>query len=111
MLDKLNSPGSTDTYVDTGLSVGTRYYAAFARDNLYNYAAGANAMCAVGVSGDFDADGDVDMEDFGHLQACYGRPISPNCADTNFNSDNAVDQLDANVFLNCLGGPSRSPGC
>jgi len=64
--------------------------------------------------GDFDADGDVDQSDFGHLQACLsgsGEPRSPSCRDTDFDDDGDVDQTDFGTFQMCMGGPNRQPGC
>ncbi|MHC4674328.1 MAG: outer membrane protein assembly factor BamB family protein [Planctomycetota bacterium] len=59
---------------------------------------------------DFDADGDVDLEDFGHFQACMtgsGIPINdPNCLDADFSDDNDVDLNDFNIFHDCFSGPN-----
>jgi hypothetical protein len=57
---------------------------------------------------DFDRDGDVDQEDFGHLQACLSSSADladPACQDCLLNSDNRVDQSDLTVFLRCFDGP------
>jgi hypothetical protein len=60
--------------------------------------------------GDFDYDGDVDMEDFGHFQSCLsgaGVPqMNSNCFDCDFNSDSAVDGADLLVFEGCMCGPA-----
>jgi hypothetical protein len=67
--------------------------------------------------GDFDRDGDVDMEDFGHLQICYSGPAvaqtDPNCADAKLDSDTDVDVDDATAFLHCLSAPdiAAAPAC
>lgn len=57
---------------------------------------------------DFDPDGDVDQEDFGHLQACFTgsilEPISPGCEDADLNYDSHVDQDDFGVLQGCLSG-------
>ncbi len=63
--------------------------------------------------GDFDNDGDVDITDFGHLQACYSGSAAPTtgCIDADLDGDNDVDQADFALFKNCLGGADRPPGC
>ncbi len=68
------------------------------------------------VPGDYDLDGDVDQEDFGHFQACITGDLTPppaGCEDVNFNGDSHVDSLDFDVFWNCWGGPNLppKPGC
>ncbi len=63
---------------------------------------------------DFDQDGDVDLEDFGHLQECYsGSGIAPRsgCNNADLDDDNDVDQTDFTCFKSCLRGPNRPPGC
>ncbi len=63
---------------------------------------------------DFDADGDVDLADFGLLQACYsgsGVAYPTGCAKADFDGDNDVDQTDFTQFKACLGGADRPPGC
>lgn len=68
--------------------------------------------------GDFDDDGDADMEDFGMLQACLSGPfesvIDPGCfpmfADAN---DDHIDQEEINLFLACKTGANVpvDPAC
>jgi len=66
---------------------------------------------------DFDWDGDVDIVDFGHLQACLTGPgvpqVDPYCADTLFTADTDVDGNDMVIFLKCLTGPDvpSNPNC
>ncbi len=63
---------------------------------------------------DFDSDGDVDLQDFGHLQACYtGSGVAPTsgCGDADWDGDNDVDQSDFTKFKECFGGADRPPGC
>jgi hypothetical protein len=59
-------------------------------------------------SPDFDSDGDVDQEDFGHFQACLtgsGTWVTePVCWGANFDGDNDVDQNDCRIFRECLTG-------
>lgn len=65
------------------------------------------------IIADFDADGDVDLDDFAHLQACLdapGVPITdPACANADFSDDGSVDTTDLAAFLNCLSGANVPP--
>jgi hypothetical protein len=68
--------------------------------------------------GDFDDDGDVDQEDFGHFQICLsGSGIvqdDPACADAHLDADADVDQQDLDIFRHCLSGannPPSDPSC
>ncbi|GMU23794.1 MAG: hypothetical protein AMXMBFR13_38720 [Phycisphaerae bacterium] len=69
------------------------------------------------VAPDYDHDGDVDQEDFGHFQLCYtGSGVSqedPNCWNALLDGDDAVDGDDFDVFQRCSNGPSvpADPGC
>ena len=58
------------------------------------------------VPGDFDGDGDADLEDFGHFQVCLTGPATPQedpeCQDVKFDGDSDVDQEDFAVFLGCM---------
>jgi len=62
---------------------------------------------------DFDHDYDVDMEDFGHFQACLSGPglqqTNPACADAMLDDDQDVDQDDFAVFQGCLSGANTPP--
>lgn len=61
------------------------------------------------VPPDFDGDGDVDLEDYGHLQICISGSnvvqAEVGCADTRLDGDLDVDADDLQLFQNCLGGP------
>ncbi|MBI4579168.1 MAG: hypothetical protein HY718_05665, partial [Planctomycetes bacterium] len=64
--------------------------------------------CPMNLPMDFDGDGDVDGEDFGHLQACLtgvGGTFLPGCQDADLDGDFDVDGLDIAIFLGCLSGP------
>lgn len=69
------------------------------------------------IPADFDADGDVDLADFGHLQACLTGPSVPQtaveCADARLDADADVDQDDFELFAACISGPHKpvDPGC
>jgi hypothetical protein len=58
---------------------------------------------------DFDGDGDVDQEDFGHLQVCItGMAVeqnAPTCQDAKLDADIDVDWEDVNLLVRCLSGP------
>ena len=68
-----------------------------------------SASLTIGVPGDFDLDGDVDLEDFGHFQAClsgsYVPQNDPACAWAKLADHNYVDQADMTRFRRCLSGP------
>jgi len=66
------------------------------------------------LPGDFDLDGDVDMEDFGHLQDCFSgsaQPHGSDCGDADIDDDGDVDVADFAEFNNCLAGIDQPPGC
>lgn len=62
---------------------------------------------------DYDRDGDVDIADFGHFQACYSGAATPqndpNCQDAKLDEDGNVDEHDFAIFLGCLTGPGLPP--
>jgi photosystem II stability/assembly factor-like uncharacterized protein len=63
--------------------------------------------------GDFDGDGDIDQEDYGHLQACMSGPgvlqARPECADTLLDLDDDTDIIDVQRFLQCRTAPGVEP--
>jgi hypothetical protein len=68
--------------------------------------------------GDFNEDGDVDLADFSHFQACFNGPNRPysfenGCADADIDGDGDVDLVDFSSFQACFNGPNRPPnaGC
>ncbi len=66
------------------------------------------------AQGDFDADGDVDLTDFGYLQRCFsgsGVPPASGCTNADLGGDNDVDQADFDLFKACFGGADGPPGC
>lgn len=69
------------------------------------------------VRGDFEPDGDVDQEDFGHLQACLTGTSNPQndplCLDARLDEDDDVDDSDMTILLGCISGANvpAIPGC
>lgn len=67
------------------------------------------------VAADFDDDGDVDLTDFAHLQACFNGPNRPyamdGCVDADLDRDADVDVADFGKFQGCFNGPNRLPKC
>lgn len=69
------------------------------------------------VPGDFDCDGDLDQEDFGHFQVCLTGPgvkqIGPTCSHALLDGDIDVDQDDFAIFQGCLSGANvpADPTC
>ncbi len=64
--------------------------------------------------GDFDADDDVDMTDYAHLQACLTPTLAlpgPGCGDADLNSDNTIDSGDVLFFVDCMRGANQTPLC
>lgn len=65
------------------------------------------------VRPDFDQDGDVDMDDHGHIQACLTGPgvtqNLPACLNARLDGDDDVDQDDVLAFENCLSGANNAP--
>lgn len=69
------------------------------------------------VPGDFDSDGDVDVEDFGRFQTCVSGPevaqTDPACDGARLDSDSDVDQQDFGLFQRCFSGANipGDPNC
>lgn len=67
-----------------------------------------------GAAQDFDDDGDVDLGDFGFLQACYGTlnpPAMPGCGAADLDGNNLVNQNDYLLFRPCLAGANVTSPC
>jgi uncharacterized protein (DUF362 family) len=110
-----SSAGEADTlavhYAAAGLPPGTYTGTIEVADPLaYNPRESIRVSLVVtGYDADYDNDGDVDQEDFAHIQACLtGNLVTqadPACLDTRMDGDSDVDELDVSVFARCLGGP------
>jgi len=90
------------------------HYHCTVTDSAQNVAVSASAALTVDVRADIDHDGDVDLEDFGRLQACFsgaGQPHAPGCEDANLDLDEDIDLADMYIFQDCLGGAKQPPGC
>ncbi len=80
-------------------------------DGTHFYLPGLNLAPA-----DFDQDGDVDSDDFAHLQACYtenGTTATPDCRDADLTRDLYVSSQDLDLFEKCHSGPAvpADPDC
>lgn len=68
-----------------------------------------NSINVLTVPPDFDRDGDVDQEDFAHLQTCFSGPglaqTDPACFNARLDDDHDVDADDFSLFQACFGGP------
>ncbi len=106
---------ATTTYNPGSLERSTTYYWRIDEVNTNGTTTGdVWSFVTIGIAGDFDSDGDVDLTDFGYLQRCYsGTDIPPTtgCENADLDGDNDVDQTDFEEFKNCLGGANRPPGC
>lgn len=66
--------------------------------------------CPLFAPVDFDQDGDVDVEDFGHMQLCLTTSIevpAPGCENADVDGDDHIDAYDVAVFTACLSGPDQ----
>jgi hypothetical protein len=111
-------PGGGNSFDHSSVTNGvTYYYSAFAYDNSSNYATGVNASAVPFVPPDIDRDLDVDMKDYGLLQACLsGTGVAQNdpaCQDAKLDLDTDVDTDDVQVLLDCVSGANvaYNPAC
>jgi hypothetical protein len=62
------------------------------------------------IAGDYDRDGDVDLDDFAAFQACFSGPAvayTGDCAKADLDTDSDVDQDDFGVFQRRYSGADR----
>lgn len=74
------------------------------------------AGCPPHVPGDFDRDGDVDLNDFELFVPCAAGstvPVDPACQSRDLDDDDDVDQEDFGIFQRCYSGSDTpaDPGC
>lgn len=81
--------------------------------NFDNVSLSLTAVPSPVIPGDFDGDDDVDLSDFGHLQACLADTTTPACADADLDASGSVSDIDIELFLQCLSGANvpQVPGC
>lgn len=72
-------------------------------------------MCCPQLYGDSDGDGDVDMTDFGVLQACIttglggpGQVTDDACKCLDKESDNVIGEVEVERFIGCASGPDMA---
>lgn len=99
--DSVDTPGYIDYDYATQI---TRVVVGFLVDN---------AGVTVILVGDYDADGDVDWDDYDMFASCFSgegvTPGDPACLFFDFDSDADVDCTDWEVFAEAWTGPSQSP--
>lgn len=101
----------------TGLVTGQDYYYRARSDSLTyppaSHAASYSFLALLAVRADFDRDGDVDLDDFAHLQCCMRGPgLAPDdtaCKDALLDGDGDVDAADALLLQGCLSGAGIAP--
>jgi hypothetical protein len=73
--------------------------------------------CRIHNRVDFDDDGDVDQEDFGHLQACLTVGANPStdpaCDNAHLAGNAFISQEDVGIFIGCMTAPNvpSDPAC
>lgn len=126
-MDAPDRPGSTDTAVRTDqyrwLIGDVVPFTQGIDVKIENYLNGANVLFGSTAfwyqlewGPDFDKDGDVDPDDFAHLQLCLsgpGQPYESGCNDADLDADVDVDADDLAVFLPCMTGSGipADPAC
>lgn len=111
LIDQTGAPGALHQFHHGSLAnAQSYYYTAFAYTNTPHrmYATGLQVTGTPAGPGDFDADGDVDQDDFGHFQSCYsGSAVhqdDPACQNARFDDDLDVDLNDFHMFKACMSG-------
>jgi hypothetical protein len=111
----LQGSQATTTYVPGTMIRGTTYYWRVNEVNASATTAGPVwSFRTWGSLADFDLDGDVDQEDFGHMQGCFsgtGSAYGAGCQDADLIIDGSVDGADLERFLSCMSGSDQMPGC
>lgn len=126
-MDAPDRPGSTDTAVRTDqyrwLIGDVVPFRAGIDVKIENYLAGGNVLFGSTAfwyqlewAADFDKDGDIDADDFAHLQLCLSGPAQSyesGCHDADLDADADVDAEDLGRFLPCLTGSDAptDPAC
>ena len=101
----------------TGLTPGQTYYYRASSGALTfpdaSHAGWFSFLARFLVPADFDRDGDVDLDDFAHLQRCLRGPgvvpDDPACKDARLDDDEDVDVADLRLLQDCLSGPGFAP--
>ena len=62
-------------------------------------------VCEPYGDGDFDGDGDVDLQDFARFQLCFAQSASGGCEPANMTGDEMVDLDDYNLISPLITGP------
>lgn len=102
VVDKLGAPGQADSYVDTPLQAGTKYYyAAFAHDGTPNYATLVAAPGVPAWQADLDHNGTVNAVDFDRFLMAFGHSSgqADYNAEADYDSDNTVTLVDYQSWL------------
>ena len=69
---------------------------------------GGDACLYVGVLGDVDHDGDLDLADFLGVQQCFGEsPVSGDCIMCDFDGDEDVEMDDFDAWAQAMTGPAE----
>ncbi|HRR87500.1 MAG TPA: hypothetical protein P5316_21045 [Phycisphaerae bacterium] len=98
---------TNNNYDDRAPCINDQSQIAWHADSAENTSEIFSAIPFVPVPADFDGDGDVDQEDFGHFQICMtgsGGAITLGCEDAILDGDTDVDGADLDIFMNCLSG-------
>ncbi len=73
---------------------------------LWDESDGLFSVVPLTADGDFDQDGDVDLDDFGAFQECFGQAATASCGDAfEFVSDGTIDLDDFATLTGLFTGP------